>query len=317
MTRWTTKILILSALVVLGIASAAPAAGSESQGRTKVTIGFLNVEPTMQAVYAKARGFFERQGIEAELKPFADPSLIPAAVLSREVTFSAFNVGGLATLKARGVPVKLVAAGALYRPSAPTTGLFAARGKRIARARDLVGKRIGIDRRTTIAHIGLLRWLQRNGVSEDAVTLVEFGGFAQMLGPLGRGQVDAAVLPEWYLTLAKDAGARRVAPIFDATCSRDCLISVWMARKDVDPGLAARFRNAIQAAAVWANQKQNRRPSGAILARQVGIEAAVVRRITRTSFATRLRPALAQPWIDAYAQFKVIPESFSALDLAK
>ena len=50
-------------------------------------------------MYAQARGFFARQGIEAELKPFADPSLIPAAVLSGDVQFSAFNVGGLAGIK--------------------------------------------------------------------------------------------------------------------------------------------------------------------------------------------------------------------------
>jgi hypothetical protein len=39
--------------------------------------------------------------------------------------------------------------------------------------------------------------------------------------------------------------------------------------------------------------------------------------MTRTSFATRLRPGLAQPWIDVFAEFGVIPASFSANDLVK
>jgi hypothetical protein len=39
--------------------------------------------------------------------------------------------------------------------------------------------------------------------------------------------------------------------------------------------------------------------------------------MARTSFATRLRPALAQPWIDACAEFGVIPKSFAAIDLVK
>jgi NitT/TauT family transport system substrate-binding protein len=309
-----TTFLVLAALVP------AAAGSSASAGRgagTSVTIGFLNVEPTMQAAYAEARGFFARQGIDAELKAFADPSLIPAALLSGEVQFSAFNVGGLANLKAQGRPVKLVAAGALYRPKAPTTFLVAAPGKTIANARDLVGKSIAIDARGTIAHIGLLKWLKKNEISDDEVTLVEFRGFAPMLGPLRRGQIEAAVLPEPYLTQAMQRGARRVAPIFDATCRTDCLITIWMARKDVDPDLAARFRNAIQAAAVWANQKKNQTASGAILAKQTSIDPALVRRMTRTSYSTRLRPALAQPWIDVYAEFGVIPESFSAIDLVK
>jgi len=226
-------------------------------------------------------------------------------------------VGGIAGLKSRGAPVKLIAAGALYRPAAPTTGIVVAPGKRITRARDLVGKTIAIDARTTIAHVGLLAWLKRSGISEGDVTLVEFRGFAPILGPLRRGQIDAAVLPEWYLTQATQLGARRIAWIFDATCRADCLITGWMARKDIDPELAARFRNAIQAASVWANQKESRDASGAILAKQASVKVGLVRSITRTSFATRLRPSLAQPWIDAYAEFKIIPASFPAIDLLK
>jgi len=313
--RWAATLLALAAFLPIGAVSASPDDAGSAQ--TKVTIGFLNVEPAMQAVYAEARGFFARQGIEAELKPFADPSLIPAAVLSGEVQFTAFNVGGLAGLKSRGAPVKLVAAGALYRPAVPTSAIVAAPGKRITKARDLVGKKIAIDARTTIAHVGLLAWLKKGGVSESDVTLVEFRGFAPILGPLRRGQVDAAVLPEWYFTRATQRGSRKIATIFDATCPTDCLITVWIARKDIDPGLAARFRNAVQASALWANQKANREASAVILAKQSSVDISLIRRIARTSFATRLRPALAQSWIDAYAEFKLIPERFPASDLLK
>ena len=312
--RWAATLVVLAAFIPIGTVSASSADANRAQ--TKVTIGFLNVEPTMQAAYAQARGFFARQGIEAELKAFADPSLIPAAVLSGEVQISSFNIGGLAGLKSRGAPVKLIAAGALYRSAAPTTAIVAAPGKSI-RPRDLKGKRIGLDARGGIAHVGLLKWLKRNGMSESDVTLVEFRGFAPILGPLGRGQIEAAVLPEWYLTQATQRGARRIATIFDATCPTECLITGWMARKDIDPELAARFRNAIQAASLWANQKVNREASGAILAKRASVNVSLVRSMTRTSFATRLRPALAQPWIDAYAEFKIIPASFPAIDLLK
>ena len=87
-----------------------------------------------------------------------------------------------------------------------------------------------------------------------------------MLGPLKRGQIDAAVMPEPYVTQALGRGSHRVAMPFDATCQSQCLITGWMARKDVDPGLAARFRNAIQAASVWADLKKNQAASGNILA---------------------------------------------------
>jgi ABC-type nitrate/sulfonate/bicarbonate transport system substrate-binding protein len=92
---------------------------------------------------------------------------------------------------------------------------------------------------------------------------------------------------------------------------------MWIARKDIDPDLAARYRNAIQAAAVWANQRRNDSASAAILARYVPVKLALLRKTKRTLFATRLRVSLAQPWIDVFAEFGVIPKSFPAADLLK
>ena len=37
----------------------------------------------------------------------------------------------------------------------------------------------------------------------------------------------------------------------------------------------------------------------------------------RSSLATRLRPSLAQPWLDAFAEFGVIPAGFKAIDLVE
>ncbi len=138
-----------------------------------------------------------------------------------------------------------------------------------------------------------------------------------MIAPLTRGQLDAAWLPEPFATQALQRGARLIALPFDATCTQECLLTAWMARKDVDPNLAARFRNAVQAAAVWANQKKNQPASGRILARYAPVDAKVLAKMTRFKYATRLRPRSGQPWIDLYAEYKLIPQSFAAADLVK
>ncbi len=292
-----------------------PAAG-RGLPLTKVTVAVLPVEPTALAFYAKERGFFRQQGIDAKLTYVLEPAQIVAAVLSGDAQFASLNTAGLAVLKSRGAPVKVVAAGALYRPKAPTTALVAAPGRKIKRARDLVGKLIAVAARNNLDDIGLLRWLKRNGPSEKEVrfTLIPF---PQMIGPLTRGTVDAAVIPEPYLTQVTQRGATRVAYIFNAVCPKNCLLTFYMARRDVDTNLAVRFRNAIQAAAVWANKKQNRRASGDLLARYTGIDRALIKKVTRVQFLERLRPAPAQPWIDALAEFGVIPASFPASDLVK
>lgn len=305
--------LVVLAVLVGGAATAAP--GASTQLRT-VEIAILPVEPTALAMYAKERGFFRRQGIDAKITVLGDPQQIVSAVLSGDVQFSSLSVGGLANLKARGAPVRLVAAGAVYTRKAPTSALVAMPRKRISGARSLVGKTIAIDAENSIAHIGLLKWFKGNGVSKDQVRFVTMP-FAEMLASLTRGRVDAALLPEPYLTLSAQRGARRVVHMFNAVCARDCLLTIWMARRDVDTDLVARFRNAIQAAAVWGNQKRNRRASAAILAKYAPIKASLIGKMTRSTFATRLRLASAQPWIDVYAEFGIIPTRFPASDLVK
>jgi NitT/TauT family transport system substrate-binding protein len=317
--RTRTLLALITALVlgVLGatVAGASAMSAQRAADPTIVHVAVLPIEPTAQAFYAKHRGFFLREGIDARITVLADPSQIAAAVLSGDAQFSSFSTGGLAILKSRGAPVKLVAAGAIYRPTAPTSALVAGPGRRITRPQDLVGKRVAIDAQNTLAHVGLLKWLKRGGVPASDVRLAEMP-FAQMLGPLRRSDVDAAVLPEPFVTLATQRGASIVAPILDAVCRQDCLLTVFMARRDIDPNLAARFRNAVQAAAVWANRKENASASGKILARYAPIDSTVIGKMTRTSFSQRLRTGLAQPWIDAFAEFGVIPTSFRAIDLA-
>ena len=313
MRRLVLLCCIVVALVVSACGDDDPAAPA---ALTKVNVTALPIEPTALAFYAKERGFFRREGLDVRITVINDPQQAPAAVLSGTAAFSSFSVSGLAALKSRDAPVRLVAAGAVYAPEAPTTALVAAKGKRFRRAGELVGKTIAIDAPNSPAHIGLLRWLKRSGVDAGDVRLVEMP-FAQMLGPLSRGRVDAAVLPEPLLTVALQQGAVRIAPIFNAVCPRDCLATVWMARRDVDPKLAARFRDAIQAAAAWANQEENERASGAILAKYTELDPALIAKVTRTRFATRLSPELAQPWIDLYAEFGVIRSSFPAADLTK
>jgi NitT/TauT family transport system substrate-binding protein len=304
----------LGAAIALLASVAGGAASSATAGPLEtVTIVSPPFEPTALAFYADARGFFRRHGVEADVK-VVEPSTIAAAIASGEATFGPSDIGGFLNGKSRGAPLKLVAGGGLYMPKAPTAALVAAPGKRFATARDLVRHRVGIDRPGSIAHVALLKWLKRGGVRAEDVRL-SFYAFPDMIGPLTQGTIDAAVLPEPWLTQAKARRAAPVAPIFASVCTKACLWTVWFARSDVDRTLAARFRNAIQEAAVWANRKENVAAIDAILARQTKLPSNVIRRMTHSTFATRLRAKRAQAWIDVYQEFELIPQTFTASDL--
>jgi ABC-type nitrate/sulfonate/bicarbonate transport system substrate-binding protein len=299
------------------VALFAPLASAGDAELTKVKVSFLPAEPAVLVTYAKHRGMFTKQGIDAEMVPRNDPQLILGALLSGDVQFSGTHAIAAAALKSKGAPVKVVAAGALYDPKNPTSALVAAKGKTVKRPRDLVGKTILIDAPNTIAHIGVLKWLKSGGVSKDDVT-IKFVLFPDMLTSLSKGDdADAAFMPEPYLTMAQQRGLKVAAYPFNATCAKVCLLTFWIARGDQDANLVARFRNAVQNAAVWANKPRNDPASARILARYVEVDAKVLAKMDRTRFGTRLRLALAQPWIEDAIEFGVIPEGFKAIDLVR
>jgi NitT/TauT family transport system substrate-binding protein len=167
-----------------------------------------------------------------------------------------------------------------------------------------------------ISHIGLVEWLERGGVDEDDVKFNTLF-FPLMLGPLEEGTVDAAFLPEPWRTVALQQGAKHIAYPIDAVCAKVCLSTVWVANGDVSANVAARFRNAIQASAVWANQKTNFDARRKILAKYLDLKPAVLTKMVLSKFATRLRPARSQPWLDVFAKRGLIPASYKASELIK
>ena len=312
--RGSCGLAFLASLAAASVA-ATPAAGRAVQ-LTPVEIAMLRVEPAAVTMYAKHRGMFRKQGIDATITPVADPFQLVASLTSGDVQFVGVSAGTAASLKSRDAPVKVVAAGGTYNPKAPNTALVAARGKAITRARDLVGKTIAVDGPNTIAHLGVLEWLEKSGVDGDDVKIT-FIPFAQMLGALAQGTIDAALVPEPWRTLALQQGAKHIAYPWNAVCAQTCVLAFWIAQANVDSNLAARLRNAIQNAALWANQRKNDEVSGKILAKYVPMDAAVLTKMTRTTFATRLRVSLAKPWLDVFAKYGVIPASFKPGDLVK
>ena len=89
------------------------------------------------------------------------------------------------------------------------------------------------------------------------MSTIVYISFPQVVGALAGGKLDAAVVAEPFLTLALDEGAKQFATHLDAVCAKTCQLGFWLARASINPNLAARFRNAVQNAAVWANQDKN------------------------------------------------------------
>ena len=186
---------VLALLASLAAASVRnPAAGRADQLTIKVAM--LRGRARCCADVREAPRHVPKQGIDAEMvPPPTDPSSC-AALLSGDVQFVGVSAGTAALLKSRDAPVKVVAAGATVRPqgarrlrsSPPEEGASRERATSSARRSPLTGQ---TRSRTSESSSGS----KKSGVDGDDVRIV-FIPFAQMLGALAQGTIDAALVPE-------------------------------------------------------------------------------------------------------------------------
>jgi NitT/TauT family transport system substrate-binding protein len=308
---WVAGVAIVA---VAGLA-AIPAAGRTVQ-LTPIKIAMVRLEPFAQAMYAKHRAMFRKQGIDAELQFLSDGTQVVPTLLSGGADFAGISLPSAARLKSEDAPVKVVAAAVLYDPTKADAVIVAAPGRTLRRARDLIGKTLAVGSRGSPGELAALEWLEKNGVDTDAVKII-YIPFPEVPAALKGGNIDAAVVAEPFLTLALEQGAKQFAKHLDAVCPKTCQVGLWLARAGVNPNLVARFRNAVQNAAVWANQDKNDAVSGRILAKYAPIDAKVVAKMRRATFGTRLRVSLAKPWLDLLKRRGDIPASFRPIDLVK
>ena len=174
----------------------------------------------------------------------------------------------------------------------------------------------GLDFLNSIAHIGLLRWLQRGGVSRDDVDITT-SPFPQLLGPLTRGDDRRRVASRALRDARDTTGSEALRHALRRHLLRGLPADAYMARASVDPNLAARFRNAVRPLPCGQTKSATSRRAARILARYTSVDAKVIAKTARFSYATRLRVRMAQPFLDLYAEYDLIPDSFQAIDLVK
>jgi NitT/TauT family transport system substrate-binding protein len=123
---------LVGVLVALLVVPAAGSTSATTQGRAqldKVTIAALALDPAGPVMYAKDRGFFRQQGIDAEIKILADGTQTVPALLSGQADFTGLPPSGLAILKVNKLPVKAVAALAVYQTEAHHDGCLRGAGE--------------------------------------------------------------------------------------------------------------------------------------------------------------------------------------------
>ena len=110
---------LLAALVVVPAGSSAPSATRDGDQLRRVNIAIIAVDATAQVMFAKHRGFFAKQGIDAELTVVGDGTLTVPALLSGQAQFAAVPVAVLAILRSRNRRSRRLQAARCTSPESP------------------------------------------------------------------------------------------------------------------------------------------------------------------------------------------------------
>lgn len=266
--------------------------------------------PGALPLFARDTGFFASAGLNVEVTTMNNGAAILAAVAGGAVEIGEGNAGSIAAAFLRGIPLTVIADGGLYDAKKPLTLLCVARDSPIATPKDLNGKRIALNGLKQLGQAGMELWLDKNGGDSRSVGYVEMP-FSAFAAALEAGRIDAALIAEPALTLARDkvkiiaAPFDAVAPVFSYAAF--AALRDWTAKNRT---VAERFSAVIRRTAQWANDDPH--AAETLFAKYMNISPALAYSMTPLRYATKLEPSNLQPVIDVMAKYGYLPSSLDA-----
>jgi NitT/TauT family transport system substrate-binding protein len=278
-------------------------------GATQVKIGVNGNEGMAQAFYADDQGYFKARGVDDAITILRNGAAITAAVAGGDLDVGASNIISLAQAKARGVPISLLAGGAIYDAAANETEKFVvlASGP-IHTARDLTGKVIGTPSLSSTAALATYAWLDKNGGDSSTVQFIEVTQ-ATMGIALQQGRIAAATMEDPDLN-APGVALRELGPAYSAV-AKSYIVTAWFAGNAwlaANPPAAHAVADALVQGGRWA--MANRVTAAGAFEKYSKKKLPEIREY----FAPALTPALLQPVFDAAAKYKLLPARVSAAD---
>ena len=128
MSKGMNRRHLMLGAAAIGAAGVATGRRARAQTRTKIRVGLVPLISSGPIFVAQAKGFFEKVGLDVELKYFADGALAIPALIAGELdtTVSTLNAG-LFNAVSRGAPYKLILDRGSEKPGSGSMTIAASR----------------------------------------------------------------------------------------------------------------------------------------------------------------------------------------------
>jgi ABC-type nitrate/sulfonate/bicarbonate transport system substrate-binding protein len=155
---------------------------------TEVRIGSSDITfSNVSTFYARDRGLFEKQGIDAKLILVKTEAAL-AAQSAGDLDYTTFSTSVI-DAAAKGLPARLVA----VTIKQPAVGLVVRKG--IENVTDLKGRKVGVSSFGGLIHVAALYVLKHYGLTPKNVTILATGPGNSSVAALKTGSIDGVFLP--------------------------------------------------------------------------------------------------------------------------
>jgi NitT/TauT family transport system substrate-binding protein len=230
--------------------TAPPATGSGASGAAapvKLTVATIPIVDVAPIYLGKHKGFFTEQNLELTLQVTAGGAEVVPAVVSGQCQIGFANVVTLLLAHAKGLPLKVVAAGnsSTGKPE-DFSAIVVPAGSPVTALPQLEGKTVSINQLNNIGGVTVRQAVRRAGGDPDQMKLIEVH-FPEVPAALEQHRVDAAWVVEPFLTLARAHGATVLDWNLGATAP-NVMIAAYFTTTDYardNPDVIRRFTTAI------------------------------------------------------------------------
>jgi NitT/TauT family transport system substrate-binding protein len=240
--RGFLKSLLLGVGVLSLIAASAPAAEL-----TKIKIGVLKVSACGPVFFAQEKGYFAKEGIEAELIPSDQPILVPQGVLSGDFDFgmSAMSAGFFNS--AGQGAMRIIAADGDESPGFRGLVVVASNAafeKGLKSLKDLPGHSFAITTAGSLQQYDLGIIADKYHFPYSSMKMVPVGSFANMVSAVVGGSADSAIPAVSVSRKSLAAGTmQKLAWVSDELTMQIAVVMTSAKHADQDPDLIRRFLN--------------------------------------------------------------------------
>ncbi|SDI53108.1 NitT/TauT family transport system substrate-binding protein [Actinokineospora alba] len=316
--RFSRARLPIAAVAVALLASGCSLLGGESgsdgaqQGpggveKAKIKVGVLPVVDVAPFYRAIEQGYFKEQGLEVEAQVMASGPASITGVINGDVdiAFASYPAPLLAQSK-KLAEFKIVADALSAKPGHLV--VVTLKDSAFKKPSDAPGKRIAITGRNSFTDLAPMSVLKNQGVDYNQVKWIEMP-LPEMMGALQKGDVDAAVMVEpWVTNAMKKIGA---VPVFDGASgpTAEIPMSGYVAIggqgkfASTSPNTIAAFQRALAKAHAEATDRSKMEP---MFVKYAKIDQQTAQLVTISTYSTSLEANRIQRVANLMEEFGVI-----------